>query len=109
MARPARSCCFPRSRLRGENPMSDNVMAFVDDELDSLRQKGLFRPLRELQGPQGARAVFDGKEVINLSSNNYLGLNTHPRLIQASVEATEKYGAGSGSVRTVAGTMALHE
>ena len=84
-------------------------MAFVDQELEALREKGLFRTLRELQGPQQARSVFDGREVINLSSNNYLGLTTHPRLVEAAIRATEKYGAGSGSVRTIAGTMTLHE
>ncbi len=89
--------------------MPDNVMAFVDQELEVLREKGLFRTLRKLQGPQQARSVFDGREVINLSSNNYLGLTTHPRLVEAAIRATEKYGAGSGSVRTIAGTMTLHE
>lgn len=86
-----------------------NVMDWADAELDSLREKGLFRSLRDLQSPQEARAVFDGKEVINLSSNNYLGLTTHPRLKAAAIEATETWGAGSGSVRTIAGTMDLHE
>lgn len=89
--------------------MPEHVMAFVDQELEALREKGLFRTLRELQGPQQARSVFDGHEVINLSSNNYLGLTTHPRLVEAAIRATEKYGAGSGSVRTIAGTMTLHE
>ncbi len=89
--------------------MPEHVMAFVDQELEALREKGLFRTLRELQGPQQARSVFDSHEVINLSSNNYLGLTTHPRLVEAAIRATEKYGAGSGSVRTIAGTMTLHE
>lgn len=84
-------------------------MEWADTELNGLREKGIFRTLRDLQTPQEARAVFDGREVINLSSNNYLGLTTHPELIQAAVDATEKYGAGSGSVRTIAGTMDLHE
>lgn len=89
--------------------MAQDVMAFVARELEDLRKRGLFRPLRELETPQGARAVFDGREVINLSSNNYLGLTTHPRLVNAAIEATRRYGAGSGSVRTIAGTMTLHE
>src|SRR5579871_5119183 len=89
--------------------MAANVLAFVDDELNDLRAKGLFRTLRELESAQGPRAVFDGREVINLSSNNYLGLTTHPRLVEAAVRATERFGAGSGSVRTIAGTMTLHE
>lgn len=89
--------------------MPDDVLAFIDDELSAMRRDGLFRSLRELQSPQEARAVFEGREVINLSSNNYLGLTTHPRLVRAAVEATERYGAGSGSVRTIAGTMTLHQ
>ena len=89
--------------------MSGNQLSFVDEELDELRAKGLFRRLRDLQSPQGPRATFDGHDVINLSSNNYLGLTTHPRLVAAAVEATERFGAGSGSVRTIAGTMSLHE
>jgi glycine C-acetyltransferase len=84
-------------------------MDWAEGEIESLREKGVFRTLRDLQSPQEARAVFDGREVVNLSSNNYLGLTTHPRLVQAAIEATERYGAGSGSVRTIAGTMDLHE
>lgn len=87
----------------------NELMAFVDDELQELRDRGLYRPLRELASAQGARATFDGRQVINLSSNNYLGLNTHPRLIDAAIEATRRWGAGSGSVRSIAGTMTLHE
>jgi len=82
---------------------------FLADELAELRAKGLFRPLRVLDSAQGPEAVVDGKRVINLSSNNYLGLNTHPRLKEATIRATEQWGAGSGAVRTIAGTMALHE
>lgn len=89
--------------------MTTNPLAFADQEVEELRLQGLFRPLKELQSPQGARATFDGREVINLSSNNYLGLTTHPRLVEAAVRATQEYGAGSGSVRTIAGTMTLHE
>ncbi|MGI8826272.1 MAG: glycine C-acetyltransferase [Chloroflexota bacterium] len=89
--------------------MSVDVMDFVGEELEDLRQRHLYRRLRELQGPQGARATFDGREVINLSSNNYLGLTTHRRLVHAAIAATERFGAGSGSVRTIAGTMTLHE
>ena len=82
---------------------------FLADELDQLRAKGLFRPLRVLDSAQGPEAVVDGKRVINLSSNNYLGLNTHPRVKEATIKATEQWGAGSGAVRTIAGTMELHE
>ena len=76
-------------------------MAFAEEQLDELRAKGTFRTLRDLESPQAATAVFDGRRVINLSSNNYLGLTTHPRLIEAAVEATKHWGAGSGSGRDV--------
>jgi glycine C-acetyltransferase len=82
---------------------------FLVEELDQLRQQGLFRPLRVLGSPQDTEVVVDGKRVLNLSSNNYLGLTTHPRLKAAMIEATEKWGAGSGAVRTIAGTMSIHE
>lgn len=86
-----------------------NKLAFLQDELDELKREGIYRDLRVVQGEQKARTVIDGKEVINLSSNNYLGLTTHPRLRQAAIAAVEKYGAGSGAVRTIIGTMTLHQ
>lgn len=89
--------------------MTTDVMAFASEELESLRARGLFRTLRKLEGPQGPRATFDGREVINLSSNNYLGLTNHPKLVDAALQATRELGVGSGSVRTIAGTMSLHE
>src|SRR6202158_4828003 len=79
------------------------------DELDQLRRQGLFRPLRVLGSAQDTEVIVDGKRVLNLSSNNYLGLTTHPRLKTAMIEATEKWGAGSGAVRTNARTMTVHE
>jgi glycine C-acetyltransferase len=82
---------------------------FLSDELDQLREQGLFRPLRVLGSPQDTEAVVDGKRVLNLSSNNYLGLTTHPQLERAMIKATEEWGAGSGAVRTIAGTMTVHE
>jgi glycine C-acetyltransferase len=89
--------------------MITEKMRFLAEQLDQLRAKGLLRPLRVLDSAQGPEAVVDGKRVINLSSNNYLGLTTHPRLKEATVTATEHWGAGSGAVRTIAGTMELHE
>jgi glycine C-acetyltransferase len=86
-----------------------NALAFLDDEIEQLRAKGLYRRLRVVESEQRSRCVIDGREVITLSSNNYLGLNTHPRLRQAAIDAVERYGAGSGAVRTIAGTMSLHE
>jgi len=86
-----------------------NPLAFLDREIDELKAKGLYRRLRVVESEQKSRCVIDGREVITLSSNNYLGLNTHPRLKAAALAAVERYGAGSGAVRTIAGTMSLHE
>jgi glycine C-acetyltransferase len=88
--------------------MRSDPLAFLGTELDSLRQQGLYRHLRVLDDKQQATAHFDGRSVVNLSSNNYLGLTTHPKLVQAALKATEEFGVGSGSVRTIAGTMAIH-
>ncbi|HLY83341.1 MAG TPA: glycine C-acetyltransferase [Acidimicrobiales bacterium] len=84
-------------------------LAFLEGEIEELKAKGLFRRLRVVESEQKSRCVIDGREVITLSSNNYLGLNTHPRLREAAIRAVERYGAGSGAVRTIAGTMSLHE
>jgi glycine C-acetyltransferase len=86
-----------------------NPLAFLDAEIEELKAKGLYRRLRIVQSEQRSRCVIDGREVITLSSNNYLGLNTHPRLREAAIEAVRRFGAGSGAVRTIAGTMSLHE
>jgi glycine C-acetyltransferase len=83
-------------------------LAYLAGELDELKRKGTYFRLRVLQDEQAAVCTFDGKRVINLASNNYLGLATHPKLREAAVEATRKYGVGSGAVRTIAGTMSLH-
>jgi glycine C-acetyltransferase len=83
-------------------------LRFLRDALEDLKSKHLYFHLKVLEGEQKPVAVFDGKEVINLSSNNYLGLTTHPKLRRAAIEATRKYGVGSGAVRTIAGTMKLH-
>ncbi len=83
-------------------------LAYLADQLREWRQAGTYQRLRELQSACGPVARFDGKEVINLASNNYLGLTDHPKLIEAAIEATRRYGVGSGAVRTIAGTMSLH-
>jgi glycine C-acetyltransferase len=88
--------------------MRTDPLSFLATELDTLRGQGLYRSLRILDGRQEATSCFDGRRVVNLSSNNYLGLTTHPELVRRAVEATETYGVGSGSVRTIAGTMAIH-
>jgi len=84
-------------------------LAFLDDELAALRERHLYRPLRVMSSAQGPVASVDGKRVISLSSNDYLGLTHHPRLRRAAMDAVRDYGAGSGAVRTIAGTMTLHE
>ena len=84
-------------------------MGFLNADIDQLKEQGLYRPLRIIGSANRPVFTVDGKEVINLSSNNYLGLTTHPKLIAAAVQATEWYGVGSGAVRTIAGTMTLHE
>jgi glycine C-acetyltransferase len=81
---------------------------YISEHLQDLRNKGTAPKLRVLEGEQKPVAVFDGKEIINLASNNYLGLTTHKALRKASLEATRKYGVGAGAVRTIAGTMKLH-
>lgn len=83
-------------------------LSFVHDELESLKSKHLYHRLRVLEGEQKPVATFDGREVINLSSNNYLGFTTHRSLRKAALEATRKFGVGSGAVRTIAGTMKMH-
>ena len=83
-------------------------LAFLANELDALKQQGLYRKLRVLDGKPEAHTSFDHKSVVNLSSNNYLGLTTHPKLITAAADAVLKYGVGSGAVRTISGTMAMH-
>jgi glycine C-acetyltransferase len=84
-------------------------LAFLGDELAALRERHLYRPLRIMSSAQGPVVSVDERRVISLSSNDYLGLTHHPRLRQAALDAVANYGAGSGAVRTIAGTMTLHE
>ncbi|MCR4426681.1 MAG: glycine C-acetyltransferase [Firmicutes bacterium] len=86
-----------------------NALAYLEEELANLREQKLFRYPKVLEGQQKAVAVYDGHEVVNLSSNNYLGLATHPRMVERARRAVEEFGAGSGAVRTIAGTMSMHE
>ena len=83
-------------------------LSYLSEQLNELKQKGTYFRLRVLEDEQAPVCTFDGKKVINLASNNYLGLTTHPRLREAALEATRKYGVGSGAVRTIAGTMKIH-
>ncbi|MGA2694987.1 MAG: glycine C-acetyltransferase [Terriglobales bacterium] len=83
-------------------------LSYLTDQMNDLRAKGTHFKLRVLDDEQAAVCTFDGKKVINLASNNYLGLTTHPLLREAAIEAARKYGVGSGAVRTIAGTMKIH-
>jgi glycine C-acetyltransferase len=83
-------------------------LEYLSAELTSLREQGLYRRLRVLDGEQRAHTSIDHRSVVNLSSNNYLGLTTHPRLRARAAEALEAFGVGTGSVRPIAGTMAIH-
>src|SRR5690348_2485692 len=85
-----------------------NPLSYLSEQLESWRKAGTYQRLRVLESPCEPISRFDGREVINLASNNYLGLADHPKLVEAAVEATKKYGAGSGAVRTISGTMSIH-
>jgi len=85
-----------------------NRLNWIQDELHTLQEAGLFNRIRTLGSPQGAWLVVDGKKVLNFCSNNYLGLANDPRLVKATTEALNKYGVGPGAVRSIAGTMQIH-
>jgi len=85
-----------------------NPLSYLHDQLDQWRAEGSYQRLRVLESESAAESRFDGRLVVNLASNNYLGLTTHPKLREAAIEAVRKYGVGSGSVRTISGTMRLH-
>jgi len=86
----------------------NDPLAYLGEQLDAWKKAGTYQRLRVLESESAAEARFDGKDVINLASNNYLGLTTHPKLRAAALNATERYGVGSGAVRTISGTMTLH-
>jgi glycine C-acetyltransferase len=88
--------------------MRSDPLAYLGEELKVLKQQNLYRHLRILDDEQKAHTTFDGRSVVNLSSNNYLGLTTHPKLRARARQALERFGVGSGSVRTIAGTMDIH-
>jgi glycine C-acetyltransferase len=89
-------------------PSKRPQLAHLTAQLDALRAQGTYFKLRVLDDEQGPVCHYDGREVINLASNNYLGLCDHPKLREAAIAAVEKYGVGSGAVRTIAGTMRIH-
>jgi glycine C-acetyltransferase len=88
--------------------MRADPLQYLSDEHSALKEQGLYRRLRVLDDEQKAKTSIDHRSVVNLSSNNYLGLTTHPRLRERALEAVRELGVGSGSVRTIAGTMAIH-
>src|SRR3569833_3981078 len=83
-------------------------LAYLTDAINDLKAKGTHFKLRVLDDQQAPVCHYDGKEVINLASNNYLGLANHPKLVEASLKATRELGVGTGAVRTIAGTMRIH-
>jgi len=89
-------------------PIKTDRLSFLAQELKNLEEQGFVWRPRTLQSEQRARAVFDGREVVNLSSNNYLGLTNHPKMREAAKRAIDQFGAGAGAVRPIAGTMTLH-
>jgi glycine C-acetyltransferase len=85
-----------------------NHLQYLKDEIDNLKKQNLFTPLPILGDEQKARTIINGKEVINLSANNYLGFANHPRIRKAAKEAIDKWGFGTGAVRQICGTMPIH-
>src|SRR3954468_18781455 len=98
---------------RAPDPMTTrpprDPLAFLEDEVAALRERHLYRPLRVMSSAQGPIVSIDDRRLISLSSNDYLGLTHHPRLREAALEAVRQFGVGSGAVRTIAGTMSMHE
>src|SRR3954447_1002993 len=98
---------------RAPDPMTTkpprDPLAFLEDEVAALRERHLYRALRVMSSAQGPIVSVDHRRLISLSSNDYLGLTHHPRLREAALQAVREYGVGSGAVRTIAGTMTIHE
>jgi glycine C-acetyltransferase len=97
-----------RNSLGLETDMRRDPLGYLAGELEALKEQGLFRRLRILSDEQKATTVVDGRQVVNLSSNNYLGLTTHPKLRERALDAIRRYGVGAGSVRPIAGTLEIH-
>ena len=84
-------------------------LGFLKEKIQELKDQGVYRKLPVLETASQSEVILNGKKVINLSSNNYLGFANHPRLKKGAIDAVEKYGAGSGAVRTIIGNMDIHE
>ncbi len=89
--------------------MNDTLQNWLGDQIQELKDANLYKVPRILESPAGGRVRMDGREVINLSSNNYLGLANHPRVRAAALEAVERWGVGAGAVRWIGGTMSVHQ
>src|SRR5688572_15743919 len=89
--------------------MNADLQTWLGDNLQQLKDQHLYKVPKILESPAGGRVMMNGKEVVNLSSNNYLGLADHPKVKQAAIEAIEKWGAGAGAVRWIGGTMQIHD
>ncbi|MCC7103261.1 MAG: glycine C-acetyltransferase [Fimbriimonadaceae bacterium] len=89
--------------------MNAELQGWLGGQLETLRDQNLYKKPRILESPAGGRVMMDGKEVVNLSSNNYLGLANHPKVRQTALEAIEKWGVGAGAVRWIGGTMSVHD
>ncbi|RMG24435.1 MAG: glycine C-acetyltransferase [Armatimonadetes bacterium] len=89
--------------------MNQTLQNWLAEQIQSLKDQHLYKVPRILQTPAGGRVRMDGREVVNLSSNNYLGLANHPKVRQAAIEAIEKWGVGAGAVRWIGGTMEVHD
>jgi len=87
----------------------DSKTQFLADQLADLKAQGLYNTIRTLEGPMDARVIIDGRELLNFCANNYLGLANHPRLREAAKRAIDQYGIGPGAVRSIAGTMSIHD
>lgn len=89
--------------------MNPRLQTWLDAEIQNLKDQNLYKQPRILQSPAGGRVLMDGREVVNMSSNNYLGLANHPKVRQAALDAVEKWGVGAGAVRWLGGTMSVHQ
>ena len=92
----------------GDELITSTKLKWISDEIQNLKEAGLYNRIRTIGSPQGAWLEVDGRRVLNFCSNNYLGLANHPRLVEAARQAVEQYGVGPAAVRSIAGTMDLH-
>ncbi|MDH4207906.1 MAG: aminotransferase class I/II-fold pyridoxal phosphate-dependent enzyme, partial [Anaerolineae bacterium] len=88
--------------------MPQDKLQFVRDDIQGLKERGLYINIRTIESPQEARVTVDGKRVLNFCSNNYLGLANHPKMKEAAKRAIDEFGVGPGAVRSIAGTMSIH-